>query len=71
MTLRVVSGGGGEGGGGAGFWASRSRVALDAPPVLVRDRTLGRLDGDIGGGLSGTEGSVGEVPLSALAGAWF
>lgn len=68
MTLRVVSGGGGEGGGGAGFWTSRSRAALDAPPVLVRERTLGRLDGDIGGGLSATGGSVGDVLLSALAG---
>ncbi len=70
MTLRVVSGGGGEGGGGADFWASRSRAALDVPPVLVRERTLGRLEGEIGGELSGTEGSVGEVLLSALAGIW-
>ena len=60
MTLRVVSGGGGAGGEGAGFCVSRSRAALDVPFVLVRDRILGRFEGDIGGGLSSAEGSVGE-----------
>ena len=68
MTPRVVSGGGGDEGSGVGFCVSRSRAALDVPFVLVRDRILGRFEGDIGGGLSGAGGSVGEGLFSADGG---